>query len=354
MQRSVLSASVIALSLLGGLVSLNAQAQKLGQPEAAIAQSFTQPAAQPTTPKATIYKPGLNRVTFRSEGETLVGHLYLPTTYKPGAKLPAVVVSGSWTTVKEQMAGDYAKKLAEKGFVALAFDSRSFGESGGKLRSFESPTAKIKDLKNAVSFLQTVNAVDGDRIAGLGICAGAGYVTTLAAEDARLKAVVTVAPWLHDPAIVNQVYGGEANVQQMIQTGRKAAEKFARTGQGDYVLATSRTDKTAVMFGEIDYYQNSKRGAIPQWDNRFAVATWAEWLTFNPMTQANQVKVPTLFIHSEKAAIPEGAKRFFAAISTQRKQFVWMNEYQQFDFYDQAAVVDRAVALTAQHLKTAL
>lgn len=299
-------------------------------------------------------KPGMNRVTFQSEGVPLVGHLYLPANYQSGSKLPAVIISGSWTTVKEQMAGQYAQKLSTQGYAAFAFDSRSFGESGGKLRSFESPTAKITDIKNAISFLQTVDGVDGNRIAGLGICAGAGYITTVAAEDKRLKSLLTVAPWIHDPAIVNKVYGGEEKVQTMIQTGRKAAAKFDQTGQADYVLATSKTDKSAVMFGEIDYYQNPTRGAIPEWDNRFAVATWAEWLTFNPMVKATEVKVPTLFIHSEKGAIPEGARQFFTQIPTDNKQFVWLNEYQQFDFYDGNSAMQKSIALIANHLKTTL
>src|SRR5687768_17178020 len=75
--------------------------------------------------------PGINRVTFTSEGETLVGHLHLPATYRAGDRLPAVLVAGSWTTVKEQMADLYARRLAEKGFAALSFDYRFYGESGG-------------------------------------------------------------------------------------------------------------------------------------------------------------------------------------------------------------------------------
>jgi hypothetical protein len=146
-------------------------------------------------------KPGMNRVTFQSEGETLVGNLYLPTNYKPGDKLPAVVVTGAWMTIKEQMPGLYAQKLADRGFTALAFDFRSWGESGGKLRNFESPTDKIADIKNAVSFLQTVDAADPKRIAGLGICASAGYMAVATAEDSRIQSFITVAPWIHDPKI---------------------------------------------------------------------------------------------------------------------------------------------------------
>jgi pimeloyl-ACP methyl ester carboxylesterase len=220
------------------------------------------------------------------------------------------------------------------------------------LRSFESPTVKIADIKNAVSFLQTVDAVDGDRIAGLGICASAGYMAVASAEDTRIKALITVAPWLHNPQIVEAVYGGKATVETLITRGQSAADRFEQTGQADYVLATSKTDKTAVMYGDLDYYQNPQRGAISQWENRFAVASWAEWLTFNSLPAAQQIKVPTLFIHSEKAAIPDGARQFFAAIPAEDKQFAWLRDRTQFDFYDQPATVDQSVALIENHLRT--
>lgn len=300
------------------------------------------------------WKPGINRVTFQSEGETLVGNLYLPANYKSGDKLPTAIVTGAWMTIKEQMPGVYAQKLADRGFAALAFDFRSWGESGGKMRGFESPTVKIADIKNAVSFLQTVDAVDSNRIAGLGICASAGYMAVATAEDSRIKSLITVAPWIHDPEIVNTVYGGEPAVQKLIATGQAAAAKFKQTGKVASVLATSKTDKTAVMYGDVDYYQNPKRGAIPQWSNQFAVASWAEWLTFNPMPVAKQINVPTLFIHSEKAAIPDGAREFFAAIPVQNKQMNWLSDRTQFDFYDQEKTVNESITLIADRLKSTL
>ena len=81
-------------------------------------------------------------------------NVYLPPGYDAGKAYPAVIVSGSWTTVKEQMAGLYAEKLAQEGFVTLAFDFRNFGESGGVARFYENPLQKVDDIRNAVTYLQ--------------------------------------------------------------------------------------------------------------------------------------------------------------------------------------------------------
>jgi uncharacterized protein len=335
----------ISLVVLGSAMALTAHTAYSQMPLSQNANTLSQRSA---------LQPGINRVTFQSEGEMLVGNLYLPANYKSGDELPTVIVTGSWMTIKEQMSGAYAQKLADRGFAALAFDFRSWGESDGKLRNFESPTVKIADIKNAVSFLQTVDAVDTNRIAGLGICASAGYMAVATAEDTRIKSLITVAPWIHDPKIVETVYGGKSSVQKLISTGQAAAAKFDRTGKADYLLATSKTDKTAVMYGDIDYYQNPQRGAIPQWSNQFAVASWAEWLTFNPMPVAKQIKVPTLLIHSEKGAIPDGARQFFAAIPGENKQINWLNDRTQFDFYDQAQTMDESVGLIVDRLQSTL
>jgi uncharacterized protein len=361
MKQRTTAIQACTLSLILFANSACAQSQNLGKNK-----NLAQPQAQQISDSAIAsnpakliaannnYKPGINRVTFPSEGETLVGNLYLPTKYKAGDKLPVVVVTGAWMTIKEQMPATYAQKLTEQGFAAFTFDFRTFGESGGKLRGYESPTEKIKDIKNTVSFLQTVDAVDSNKIAGLGICASAGYMAQATAEDSRIKSLITVAPWIHNPAIVNTVYGGEKAVKEKIKIGEAARKKFEKTGKAEVVPAASKTNSKAPMFGEIPYYTEAQRGAIPQWSNEFAVMSWSEWLTFNPMPQAQKINVPTLFVHSKKAAIPEGASQFFENIPTTNKKFVWLENHTQFDFYDQDSTVNQAVSQAVTHLRSTL
>src|SRR6185295_15803720 len=90
------------------------------------------------------------RVSFESGGEEVVGSLFVPEG--PGPH-PALVLDGPLTSVKEQATGNYARALARRRFVALAFDHRFFGESGGSPRQYESPSAKIEDLHAALDFV---------------------------------------------------------------------------------------------------------------------------------------------------------------------------------------------------------
>ncbi|MEW6262142.1 MAG: alpha/beta fold hydrolase [Thermodesulfobacteriota bacterium] len=294
-------------------------------------------------------EPLQREVKFESEGSRLVGTLYLPGDYKDGKKLPAAIVGGSWTTVKEQMAGGYAREMARLGLAALAFDHRGYGQSEGLPRDYESPLKKIQDFNQAVKCLQTRPEVDGERVGALGVCAGAGYLAVSAALESGLKSLVTVAAWLHDPTTVKLIYGGEEGVRDKIQVGEKAREKFDKTGQVDYVPAISVSDRQAAMFGEFDYYLNPKRGAIKAWSNRFAVMAWPEWLKFNPLETASRIKAPVLIIHSENAALPQGARKFFQALGGP-KTIQWLDG-SHFDYYDHPRYMRQAARLAADHFR---
>ncbi len=289
------------------------------------------------------------KVQFVSKGEKIVGNLFFPDNYDADKKYPAVIVSGSWTTVKEQMAGLYAEKLAKEGFITLAFDFRNFGESGGLPRFYENPLQKVEDIRSAVTFLQSLPEVEAEAIGALGICAGSMYTLQAAAEDPRIKSVVTAASWLHDAEAVKLFYGGEEGVQDRINAAQAAKKKYAETGEVEYIPSISTTDQSAAMYGNYDYYLNPERGAIPEWSaDKFAVMTWEDWLTLDPMPSAEKLNVPTLMIHSDGAVLPQYTKKYFEKIATEDKALYWMetkleSPFHQFSFYDQESEVNESV-----------
>lgn len=291
-------------------------------------------------------KGGARRVEFESEGMVLVGHLHLPAGFGEGRKYKAVVVTGSWTTVKEQMADLYAAKLAREGFVALTFDFRNYGESEGQPRDYENPGMKARDITNAVEYLKKLRFVDAEDVGGLAVCASAGYMSLAVSGGADIKALSFVAPWLHNPEIARAVYGAE-NAKGLIAKSDAAGKKFAETGVVDYVVAASDKDATAAMYGPFDYYLNPKRGAVRQWGNRFALMAWKGWLEFDAVSTAGRIDVPVQIVHSRTAAVPDGAELYYSKLRAP-KNIIWVEGASQFDFYDGEELTERAVKESAR------
>ena len=135
------------------------------------------------------------KVTFETQyGLALAADLYTPKDAQ--GKLAAIAVSGPFGATKEQSSGLYAMRMAERGFVALAFDPSYTGESSGEPRRTASPDINTEDFMAAVDFLSKQDNVDAEKIGIIGICGWGGIALNAAAADVRIKA--TVASTMYD------------------------------------------------------------------------------------------------------------------------------------------------------------
>ena len=133
-------------------------------------------------------KVNLRKVTFETQyGLTLAADLYTPKASEKlkekSEKLPAIAVSGPFGAVKEQSSGLYAMRMAERGFVALAFDPSYTGESSGEPRRTASPDINTEDFMAAVDYLSQLDNVDPERIGIIGICGWGGIALNAAAAS---------------------------------------------------------------------------------------------------------------------------------------------------------------------------
>ncbi|OWP50121.1 alpha/beta hydrolase [Pseudomonas nitroreducens] len=131
--------------------------------------------------------------TLDGHGITLAADLHLPAGFDQNKQYPTIVVAHPGGGVKEQASGLYARKLAEQGFLAIAFDASFQGESTGLPRQLENPYIRTEDISGVIDYLTTLPYVDVNRIGAMGICAGAGYTANAAINDRRIKAVGTVS-----------------------------------------------------------------------------------------------------------------------------------------------------------------
>ena len=171
------------------------------------------------------------KVTFETQyGLTLAADLYTPKDAE--GKLAAIAVSGPFGAVKEQSSGLYAMNMAERGFVALAFDPSYTGESSGEPRRTASPDINTEDFMAAVDFLSKQDNVDAERIGIIGICGWGGIALNAAAADTRIKA--TVASTMYDMTRVsgNGYFDSEDRVAPHCPRGHGQATPLRPNGNG--------------------------------------------------------------------------------------------------------------------------
>lgn len=208
------------------------------------------------------------KVTFHNRyGITLAADMYTPKGAE--GKLPAIAVSGPFGAVKEQSSGLYAQKMAELGFLTIAFDPSYTGESGGMPRYVASPDINTEDFCAAVDFLSVQENVDPERIGIIGICGWGGMAINAAAIDTRIKA--TAAMTMYDMTRVNANGYFDSEDSEQARFEKKKAMNAQRTEDyrsGTYALAGGVVDplpEDAPQFVKDYYaYYKTPRGYHPR------------------------------------------------------------------------------------------
>ncbi|HKQ14810.1 MAG TPA: alpha/beta hydrolase [Steroidobacteraceae bacterium] len=282
---------------------------------------------------------------FPSAGELIRGHLFLPK----GKPLAALVLTGPLTSVKEQASGAHARALAERGFAALAFDHRYFGESGGQPRQFENPRAKVEDIRAALAALKESPHTRGLTPAAVGVCAGAGYMAAAVAEEPSFVAFAGIAGYYAE-ATPQSIAASQARIER----GRAAERKWRETGVAETIPAVAPdAGDVGMPLREAYEFYGTPRGAVPNYVNGFAVQSFAYTTPFDANGVSRSIKVPTLVVHSENALSPPLARKFIAGLAGPHEE-LWLHSVGQIDFYDDPELIACAADAVAEFFRRKL
>ncbi len=300
------------------------------------------------------FTEGLNKVNFLSEGTRMAGNLFVPANYREDGKLKAIVVVTPAGGVKEQTAGIYAEKLSKQGFIALAFDHRTFGESGGLPRTMENAPMKVEDIKNAISFIRTVAGVDRDNIGLLGICSGSGYSIQTTIFDDRIKALATVSGYndfvgygLSGATQYGDVLTGDGieQFQQQMKMASDARQKYYETGEVIYVDAIPVKGSGRGVFWDraADYYRNPERGAVDNYSPLRAAISLDTRYFFNALEHMNLMRDTPFLAVAGSVALSIGQSEAAVKNAIGDKELFKVKDATHFDLYDQDWAVDQAI-----------
>lgn len=248
-------------------------------------------------------------VVFQSQGVDCAGWLYIPDDLEPGGRAPAIVLANAISAVREITLPGYAERFCAAGFVALAFDYRNFGASGGEPRNHLDPHLQQQDVKNAVTWLRAQPEVDADHIGGWGVSLGGVHMLHLGAYDRRLKAVVSVATGVNS---MQQLMGREGMLGFLQMLNGDHDRRFATGEAATYLPAVSMPGEGGFMaFPEAnDFYMEAQRTFAPTYDNRLTMESVENLIEDNSAANVDLIS-PTalLVVHGQQDVIPVEAIR---------------------------------------------
>lgn len=300
------------------------------------------------------------KVTFHNRYVvTLAADLYAPRGVD--GPLPALAVSGPFGAVKEQASGLYAQKMAEKGFLTIAFDPSFTGESGGFPRNVASPDINTEDFQAAVDFLSVQENVDPARIGIIGICGWGGMALNAAAIDPRIKA--TVASTMYDMTRVTaKGYFDAEDSEQARFEKRKAlcAQRTEDYKSGSYARAGGVVDPLPADAPDFlkDYYAyyKTKRGYHPRSLNSndgWNVTSSLSFLNMPILQYSQEIRSAVLLIHGDQAHSCYFSRDAYAKLTGDNKELLLIPGAVHTDLYDNLDVIpfDRMAAFFAEYLK---
>ena len=270
----------------------------------------------------------------------MVGDLYFPANYSPAKKYAAIIVGHPFGGVKEQTSGLHARKLAEIGYVTLAFDASYYGESGGYPRRMESPEVRVDDFSAAVDFLTNHPAVEADKIGVIGICGGGCYSVSATQIDHRIKALATIS--MYDMGRARRQGIGDTQTYQqrmsiLDEIGRQRTAEYGGAARKDIRALPEKVDENTPKFAIdfLDYYDNPERGQHPNSTGYYSYTSLAPMMNFFPFTQIETISPrPLLFIVGENAVSKYFSEDAYEKAAEPKELFV-VPGATHVDLYDQ-------------------
>jgi uncharacterized protein len=282
-------------------------------------------------------------VTFKNQNLKMAGLIFSPADMDESKKYPAIVVVHPGGGIKEQTASVYAYRLAQRGYIAFAFDASHQGASEGLPRQLEDPTKRVEDVRSAVDYITTLPYVDRERIGALGICAGGGYAINATQTERRIKAVATVSAvdigegwrrgWRGNSPVSEQIKTLQAVAKQ-----RTAEVNSTEPTMISYVPDTVEGVTEPDMVEASEYYRLSGRWQHPNSQNRLLNYSVDKIMAFSAFDRTDTLLTqPLLLIAGSNAGSRWQSERAYK-LATGPKELVIVEGGTHMSLYDKDVV----------------
>ncbi len=286
----------------------------------------------------------IQKVQFKNQyGMTIAANLYTPKSLEENRKYPAIIVGAPMGAVKEQSAGLYAAKMAEKGYVTLAFDQSYWGESEGEPRGSVNTDIYAEAFSACADYLGTRPFVDRERIGVIGICGSGSFSIQAAKIDPRIKAVATVSMYDMGAATRWGLHRSQTREQQKELLAAAAQQRYAEFEGKDRVFTsgtpyTINEHSTPIEKEFFDFYR-SDRGYSPNTTTMPTLTSNVKFMNFYPFEDMDLIAPrPVLFIAGDHAHSREFSEDAYQRAAEPKELYI-VPQAGHVDLYDRTEVI---------------
>jgi fermentation-respiration switch protein FrsA (DUF1100 family) len=294
-------------------------------------------------------KVNIHPVTYKIKEITIVANVYTPANFDTSKKYPTVVIAHPNGGVKEQVAGLYAQRLAEQGYLTITADAAYQGGSGGEPRNVDKPANRIEDIHAMADFISQYKGADVSKMGLLGICGGGGYSLKAAQSDKRFKAIATVSMFNSGVVRRNGFMNSQfSSIQDRLKEASAARAQEAAGGIITYMGDTQLTDKQIAAL-PFDLYREGfeyygKTHAHPNSTFKYTKSSLMDLMTFDASTNMELINQPLLMIVGSKAdSFYMTDDAFNKATNTKNKELFLINGATHIETYWKPDYVSQAV-----------
>lgn len=296
----------------------------------------------------------IHPVTYKLDGIEISANVYTPSGYDSNKKYPAIVVAHPNGGVKEQVAGLYAQRLAEQGYITITADAAYQGASGGQPRNTDKPANRIEDIHGMADFISQYAGVDADRLGLLGICGGGGYSLKAAQTDKRFKSVATLSMFNSGLVRRNGFMDSQlSTIQDRLLQASKARAQEAAGGEIIYTADAKLTDEQIAKL-PFDLYRQGfeyygKTHAHPNAVFRYPLSNLLELMNFDAANNMDLINQPLLMMAGSKAdSLYMTKDAFQKAVNAKDKELFLVDGATHIETYWKPEYVNQAVAKLTQ------
>lgn len=291
-------------------------------------------------------------VEFQSNGDTIRGWFYTPDT--GDGPFPTVVMAGGWCYVKEIVQPHYAEMFAKNGMAAVLFDYRNFGDSGGERRQHIDPHMQLDDYRNAISYAETLDEVDVDRIGSWGLSYSGGHSLILAAIDSRVKVAVSQIPvidgWLN-MRLANGTVDFRRLEAALLDARRKKFESGDDTMIPHFTLDTAKEISAWPNADGFELFEGFRKTVAPNYSLDATAESIDLLMQYDVRPFVKRIiDTPTLVIVAENDDITlwDEAMVAYQSIPTAKKKLVVIDKSDHLALYSNQTLLERAAAAATE------